>query len=309
MSVAVHRPMIRNIVDFCRPSLADVREHIKPNLLLFLPVIAVSLYTVLDKFMLGAISGMTEAGYFESALKICTMPMTFIEALGVVMLPRMANLLAKGEREEAGKYLGGAMWLSMMLAFAFAFGIAGTAPVFAPVFFGEEFESCSLLMCVIAIDLPFVAWANVLRKQYLIPVARDRAYASSIAAGAVVNIVINVILMPSLGSLGASIAVAAAEVAVCVVQVAAVRGELPQLRWLRESMPYLAIGAAMFAAVRAVGTVMGTTAASLVVEVLVGVIVYAGLTGLWCKATHNRYYELFVLPALKRLLGSVRSNA
>lgn len=303
LSVAVLWPMLRKRVDFIRPSLADLHAHIKPNLLLFLPVVSASLYTVFDKVMLGAISGMTEAGYFENAFKICIMPMAFVNALGGVMLPHMANLLAKGEKDEVGKYLGGAMWFSMMLAFAFSFGIAGTAPVLAPVFFGEGFEPCALLMCVIAVDLPFMSWASVLRKQYLVPAARDRAFAASIVTGAVVNIALNLVLIPSLASLGASIAIAAAEAAVCGVQVFVLRGELPQLKWLRESVPYLVIGAVMFVAVRAVGSALGVTVASLATEVLVGVVVYAVLVLVWCKAIHDKYYEAFARPAIRAVLS------
>lgn len=306
LSVAALWPLVLKRVDFRCPRFFEVIGHVRPNLLLFLPVIAVSLYTVLDKVMLGAISGMTEEGYFENALKIATMPMAFIEALGVVMLPHMSNLIAKGKDEQMVEYLGGAMWFSMMFAFAFAFGIAGTAPVLVPVFFGEGFEPCALLLCVIVTDLPFMAWASVLRKQYLIPSARDRTFVASVVCGAVVNLMLNVLLMPSLGAFGASVAIAAAEITVCAVQVWAVRGELPQGRWALGCGPYLVIGTVMLVVVRAVGTCAGATITSLAVQVITGVVVYAGLTWAWCKLSHDQYYEAFALPAIRNFLAKLQ---
>ena len=82
VSVAVLWPFVFREVQFYKPTVKEVVANLKPDLVLFVPVIAVSLYTVLDKVMLGQIAGMTETGYFENSLKVASLPFTLIAALG-----------------------------------------------------------------------------------------------------------------------------------------------------------------------------------------------------------------------------------
>ena len=93
---------IRRIVDWYRPKLRDLRRHVLPELILFVPIIAVSLYTMMDKVMLGAMSTMNQVGFYEGASKILNIPLGVITALGTVMLPRMSNLAAKRKVRESG---------------------------------------------------------------------------------------------------------------------------------------------------------------------------------------------------------------
>lgn len=299
-------PFVRRSVDFALPSLGSVASHLKPNLVLFVPVVAVSLYTVMDKVMLGWLSASyAENGYFENAYKIATMPTAVITALGTVMLPRVSNLISKGMRDEARRYLGDSMWVALALSFAFCFGVVGVAPVLVPVLFGEGFAPSELVMCVIVVDMPFMAWANVIRTQLLIPEGRDKDYVASVVAGAVVNIAVNLVLIPSFGALGAAFGTLFAEVAVCLVQSVAVRGEVPMAKWIGGSLSFLFVGAAMAVAVRTIGDVLGTSALTLMIQVVSGAALYAGLAWVWCVLTSDQHYRSVVAPTLRRISGKI----
>src|SRR5699024_5021580 len=63
-------PFLPRFVDFYRPQIKAVFRHLKPNLMLFVPVLAVSVYNLLDIVMLGSFSTMTETGFFQNAEKI-----------------------------------------------------------------------------------------------------------------------------------------------------------------------------------------------------------------------------------------------
>lgn len=305
-SAAALWPFVRREVSWSRPTARSVTSHLRPNLVLFVPVVAVSLYTVLDKVMLGALSSFEETGYFENAYKVATMPTAVITALGTVMLPRVSNLLAEGRRGEAHGYLGVSMWAAMAMAFAFSFGVVGVAPVLVPVLFGEGFGPSEAAMCVIVADMPLMAWANVIRTQLLIPEGRDRDYVWSVVAGAAVNVAVNLALIPRLGALGASVGTFSAEAAVCLVQAWAVRGEVPQPRWLARSLPYAAIGLVMCAAVRAMGGAMGASAATLALQVLAGAALYSLLSLAWCAASRDVGWREVVRPTLLGLAFGLR---
>jgi O-antigen/teichoic acid export membrane protein len=83
---------------------------------LFIPQIAIELYTVLDKTMIGAIiPDKSEVGYYDQAQKIIKMSMTLVTSIGTVMMPRIASKYAEGDNEGIIRYL----YKSFNLIFAF----------------------------------------------------------------------------------------------------------------------------------------------------------------------------------------------
>lgn len=283
-------PFVGRYVDWVRPTWPKIRSHLIPNLALFVPVIASSLYVLLDKVMLGAMAGMGETGMYDYAEKIAKMPMAVITALGSVVLPKMSEVIAAGRIEEGKQLVRSTMWFMLACAFALAFGIMGIAPEFVPVFFGDGFEPCIALMAVLAWVIPLICTTNVIGVQYLLPYHRDRDFTLSVSAGAVVNLAINVFAIPAMGAMGAAIATIAAEVAVLVYQVVVVRKELDLLANLKGAIPFVFIGIGMVALMRVVAHVLGGMAPTVVgvlVEFCVAAAFYLVASFAWCQLTRN----------------------
>ena len=278
-------------VRFVRPNWKMLRGHIKPLVILFLPVIAVSLYKQMDKIMLGAISGMAELGFYENGEKVSSMPIVLIGAVGTVMLPRMSFLAGSAHNEaQALRYITVSMKGIMWLIFALAFGLAGIADSFSVLYWGEGFQRSGAVILGLSITLPFLAFANVIRTQYLIPNQRDRVYVHSVFWGAVTNFIINCLVIPRLGAVGATIGTIAAEVAVCLVVAFSVRKELPVSACLRECMIFLLIGIAMFLPVRWIGRAFEKSIVTLLLQILCGVCVYCGLSVISFLLTKDRIF-------------------
>ncbi|MDO4183245.1 MAG: flippase [Coriobacteriia bacterium] len=278
---------------------AQVWRHFKGSLRLFVPVVAISLYVTLDKVMLGAMTNMVQTGFYEYSEKLSKMPMAVITAMGTVMLPRMTAQLKEGNRDAALDLLERSVWAMLALAFALMFGIMAIAPEFACVFLGEEFADCWLLMVVIALVIPVISTTNVLGRQYLLPTQRDGLFTLSVCVGAVVNVGLNLVLIPLFAALGAAVATVCAEVAVLVAQVLMTREELPLGTYAKNALPFAVCGAVMLLVVRlcagAFNAAWGFSVQGLVLEILVGVAVFLLLALTWCKATNNPH-----LQALRR---------
>jgi O-antigen/teichoic acid export membrane protein len=291
-------PFVKKYVDIVKPTWPEVRENFIPNLRLFAPVVAISLYTSLNKIWLGSVSGMEEAGYFEYSDKIVRMPLAIVTSLGTVMLPHMSSMLAKRMKSEAVALLGKSIWAMEMVAFGMAFGIAAIAPEIANVFLGKGFEACAYVLPVEAAMIPLIAASNAIGVQYLLPAHSDRAYTLSVFFGAIVNIVACLLLLKPFGAVGAGLATVAAEAAVLLFQCLVVRKDLPLWSYLRESIPYLICGALMCAAVRLASNLLvgplGESWALLIVEILIGIVVYAALA-LACCAISGRASDLKAL--------------
>ena len=118
---------IKKRIKFVKIKKEDILKHIKPNFILFVPVIATSIYRVMDKIMVGSMSTVTEVGYYENAEKIINVPLALISALGTVMLPRISNILVQTDNDDAenkiDNYIDKSTSLIMFMSFGMSFGI------------------------------------------------------------------------------------------------------------------------------------------------------------------------------------------
>lgn len=237
---------VKKEIVFVRPTFKEMKKHLKPNLILFIPVIAVSLYKMMDKIMLGNMSNMSEVGIYEYAERIQSMPQGIINALGTVMLPRISALVSNGEKEKSMEYLDKSMRFVLMLSIPICFGIIVVAPNFVELFLGEDFiKTGNVLQCLI-ITIVFISWANVIRTQYLIPNEKDKEFILSVLLGAIVNLILNVMLIPIYQSIGAAIATIFAEFAVMIYQTIVVRKKINITKYLSYLAIYTIKGAIMF---------------------------------------------------------------
>ena len=265
---------LKNKVGFVKIQKKDIIKHIKPNLILFIPVIAISLYKMLDKVMLGSMTNVIEVGYFENAEKIANIPMTIISALGTVMLPRMSNIIAKGEEDKVNNYITKSINFVMFLSMAMCFGLVAISFEFAPYYFGTEFKKTGVLIALLSFTFPFLSFANVIRTQYLIPKEKDRDYIISVSLGAIVNILLNIFLIPMYKSIGACIGTIAAEATVMIYQTISVRKELNVLQYVKNSSPFVVKSILMFIIIYPISLTDMNVISKLMIQVFMGCIIY-----------------------------------
>ncbi len=261
-----------------RESFITLR-HLKPLLALFLPQVATEVYTVLDKTMIGILgTGMDEVGFYEQSQKIIKILVRIITALGIVMMPKMSQLFVEGKREEINKNIENSFRFVFWLSSPLMFGIIGISQSFVPWFYGPGYDKVAVLMSVIVPIVLIIGISNVIGKQYLLPTRQQKAYTASVVTGAVVNFCANVILIPRWNAVGASIGTVLAELSVTVVQIIAVRKQLPLVKYLAENIKYLVLGAIMWIPVWFGSKIFPPRIIYTVILVIIGMIVY--FTGL-----------------------------
>ena len=267
-------PFLLKEIIFVRITKKDIIKHIKPIIILFIPVIAISLYKIMDKIMLGRMSEINEVGFYEQAEKIISVPMGFIAAMGTVMLPRISNLVAKGDNETIKRYMHYSLKFMMFLAFPLCFGIIAISETFIPLFLGDGFIKSSTLVNLLAITIIFLSFSNILITQYLVPREKDKIYIISVIGGAVTNLIINAILIPKFYSIGACIGTIAAEFFVMISQIIAVRKSLPIKEYFREMSIYFVKALTMFAIIMLLKLLPINKIVILFLQVIIGVIIY-----------------------------------
>lgn len=282
--------MSRKYVHFQFSCNLELKKHIKPLFVLFVPVISTSLFKYMDKIMLGMIGKKIELGYYENAEKILNVPLSIILSFGSVMLPKISNLLSNGKTKVVNKYIEMSIKYMSCISIAMAFGMAGLAINFAPVFWGNEFKESGFLIMLLAISLPFTTIANIVRNQDLIPNGKDSYYSIAIIIGAITNLIINWNLIPRLQSIGVTIGTIASEIIVCCVQMVMVDRSVNYRKYLKESTIFLIPGFTMFVCVYGIGKILGASIVSLLIQIIVGLLIYTGVVGIYFMITQDEEY-------------------
>lgn len=250
-------------------------QHIKPTIALFIPQIATQIYTVLDKTMIGMIiPDKSEVGYYEQAQKIIKMLLTIITSLGTVMIPRMAHTYIKGETEKLKSYMKQSFQFVWIFSIPIMLGIISISEKFVPLFFGPGYEKVVLLMSIVSPIIVIIGLSNVIGTQFLLPTKRQKAYTISVVMGAIVNFILNLILIRSHASIGASVATVVAEIVVTGIQLYCIRKEIPILEILKLSKNYIIAGICMFIGSVGVGMWINDNFLSIVAQVLTGMLIY-----------------------------------
>lgn len=276
------------VVDKHRVGYKDAIRHLKPSLELFIPQMAIQIYLVLNKTMLGVLANKQEVGLYENADKIVKMSLAFLTATGSVMLPRVANSFARGDKDKVRQYVYVTLNFVTYLAIPMTFGLIGISGRFVPWFLGNEFLKTSTLIILLSPVVIFVAWSNVIGFQYLIPTGKTREFTVSVVAGAGINFVLNLLLIKKFYSAGSAVATVIAEVMVTFIQFYLVRKDIKIMKLYKNLIRYNISGLAMFILVVVIGHFLDASYKTTIIQVLCGILIYIGMLFL-LKSDINSY--------------------
>lgn len=266
---------VRKNADFYLPSIKEVVVHMKPNLILFIPIFAMSIYRVMDKIMIKELSSITENGYYENADKIIAMALTVFSAVATVMMPSVSNMVAQGKKDEIKTLLRDTMQISMFFGFGMMFGLMAVGRIFAPIFFGSDFQETGVLIQLLSITVVISGWKAVLRSQYIIPYEKDKAYVISLVAGAAVNVICNYCFIQLYQARGAVIGTIAAELVGFIIQTAVAAKDVNIWKLMKEGLIFAVPGAIMAGIVIVFLKLTGQGILQLCCGIIIGIIVYS----------------------------------
>ena len=243
-------PFLFKIISFEKIYLSDVIGRIRPNLVLFVPVVAISLYNILNKIMLGNMGSTFEVGLFANSEKIVQIPCSIVMATGSVLMPRISNLIASGQKEKSFALFDKSLTIIILISICFAFGLASISDIFPLWFYGEEFVKCGLYIAWMCPAIVFKSIAGAIRTQLIIPMEKDYVYIISVFAGAIINVISNYILIPMYLGLGAVISTVLAEAVVMLIQVGLTWKIVRYAKYFIDIIVFLGIGMIMYTSVQ-----------------------------------------------------------
>lgn len=201
-----------------RISYVGIVRHLKPATHIFILNLIVSLYVQLNTIMIGFMQDDDEVGYFTAGTRITHIGLTLISSLATVLLPRSANLLHNNDKKGFTILINKSARLIVALSLPMIMGLMLLATPITLAFCGSEYEPSIPILYLNAPVILFIGLTNVMGIQVLYPMNKVNLVILSVTGGAIINIVLNFILIPKYGATGAAIATLFAEFSVLIIQ-------------------------------------------------------------------------------------------
>lgn len=207
----------------------NIRQHLKPVLIFFAMTCATTIYTHLDAVMLGFMATDADVGFYNAAVKVKGIMVSIVTSLGAVLLPR-ASYYIQNEQYDEFRRIGGK---ALNFVFLAAIPISIYFILFAEpgiLFISDSAYAPGIpAMRIIMPTVMFIGLTNILGIQMLVPLGREKAVLYSEIAGAVTDVIINMLLIPKYKAAGAAAGTLIAEAVVFLVQYIAVKDEVTDL--------------------------------------------------------------------------------
>ena len=254
-----------------------ILPHLKETLVYFIPTIATSIYTVLDKTLIGIITNDNkENGYYEQATKIINMTkaLTFA-SLNTVLGARISYLFAENKFEEVRQRINNSMNYILFLGFGLMFGLIGIANNFVPLFFGEGYDKVTILIKLLSPLVIIIGISNCLGSHYYTPAGFRRKSTKYLIVGACINLILNIVLIPKYWSYGAAIATIIAETIITILYLMNCNNYLNYKDLLKYSWKKIVAGIIMLLVVYLISYIQINLILVLILQVCSGALIYS----------------------------------
>lgn len=276
-------PIVHRETVFQKPQKKDIFNHFKPNIILFLPVIASSAYLYIDKIMIGSFISKTEVGYYNYAENIYSILCSINVAASSVLLSRSSRLISENKSNTRSIYKS-SEYISI-INIGILFGTLSVADIFIPWFLGEDYVMTALLLKILIPCVFITGITEIIKNQILIPKGMNRPYLISILVGAGVNIITNTFMIPWIGAIGASITTIVAYTVTLFIQLFMTKKLINYRKIFVGLIPFLCIGIFMYLILLLIDSISDVIILDFLLKVIIGGTFYVGMTVLffWIK--------------------------
>lgn len=288
----------RRLISFRRVGRYDFRRHIKPILILFAQSLAASIYTNLDTVMLGFMKTDADVGYYNAAVKIKGILLSLVTSLGTVLLPRMSFYAKQNRLDDFKRTMLKALNFSCMMAVPLVTYFVMFAGQVIRLLAGVGYEPAIAAMQIITVAIIPCGLTAVLGIQVLTALEREKYVLTSVMCGAVIDLLLNLVLIPQYGAAGAALATVVAEFLVLAVQTVHTKSLLREI-WRGFRLPVYGLASAASAA--GAFWVKKLQLGHILPVLLVSAVVFFGIYGLVLLVTR----ESMVLDALAGIKARV----
>ncbi|WP_186292771.1 flippase [Mucilaginibacter corticis] len=204
----------------------ELKRHVKSLLILFSINVSVSVYAVIDTIILKFLTSNVDVSYYNVPFKLVKIYWTLMNAVGLVLIPRIAAYFSKNDMQSVRSALEKSLNVVLLLGLPFSFFCIMFAGDIINVVAGPKYVLAVPALRLLSF-IPFIiAVCNVFGAQFLLPAGKEKKILHATLVGLAISLALNFLLIPHFRFMGTAIASVTAETAVCVYIVAAAVKEI-----------------------------------------------------------------------------------
>lgn len=219
-------------------------KHLKPILIMFFSAVCVIIYVNSDITMLGYYTDNISVGIYSFSTKIYAIFKSIINAGLLVTLPRLSYYI-KHEYENYDTFLDIIIRTMTLVLLPVAGGILGLRRELITILGGEEYLSGTPVLMVLCFALVFAIYGSYFGNCVLIANNKEKECLIAGVVSASLNVILNLLLLPYFGIVGAAITTLIAEIVSCAVQYIYAKGQLKINKLVFKDLVYSIVGAAL----------------------------------------------------------------
>jgi len=205
---------------YCKVKLTrklNLKKHLKPILIIFSTSIATIIYVNSDLTMLGIMVGDYAVGLYSVSTKVYSVIKTVLSAVIIVSVPRLSFYLSSNMRNNY-TYLVTKIFNSMtLLIFPTVVGINLLYNQIVMSISGSNYMEATISLRILSIALVFSTFASFTTAAILLPMKREKYILIATIISALVNVLLNLLLIPIFHQNGAALTTALAELLVLLI--------------------------------------------------------------------------------------------
>lgn len=209
----------KKYIDYHVSGSIELKKHLRPTLILFASILAVSVYTSLDTIMLGFYCGDTAVGYYTVAIKVKGILLSLVNSISTVLLPRLSYYVNSGETKTYKLLLRKAIIVIMTIAVPLTFFFVIEAVDSVILLGGNEYLASAPAMRILMPILILSGFSNITGNQILLPYGKENCFMKAVVGGSIVDLILNVLFMPHYGFMGVAVATLLAELTQVSIQI------------------------------------------------------------------------------------------
>ena len=268
----------------------NIKTHIKPVLILLMTMLATDLYNQIDITMLGLLRTDEEVGYYSNGIRLVRMVNSVTTAISATILPRMCLYFKEKNEKEYKSLFWKIFDIVIMLAIPCVVGIILVAKPLIIVLFGKEFIPTVSVIQMLSPIVLIVSVSYLIGSVVLTSTNKEKYLLRATIGGAIVNILLNVVLIPFWGTIGATLASLAGETIVLAIHFRYGKNYVHKkldLIFLRDIVISTIV---MAVAIIMLQNIIGNVFLKLVISVIVGVSIYF----IMLVIQHNKMIGIFL---------------
>ena len=188
------------------------KKTLKQSLPMGFSLILIQIYYNLDTIMLGFIKGEKEVGWYNAAYKIILLFIGFASLFGNALFPVLSRYY-KESRDKLRTIITESSRITLFFGIPISVGICFLSKEIMQIVYGSMYLKGAVALQILVWSV-FTIYFNAPFGFLLLATERQKKYMYAVGLGALVNLILNLILIPRYGLMGASISTIICEIIV-----------------------------------------------------------------------------------------------